>query len=64
MIQNGINGVLTETSSKDIAKGIDQLYKKIGSRRFNKTSLVKAIEMYSWNVVADLILKIYQKFCD
>jgi D-inositol-3-phosphate glycosyltransferase len=64
VIQNGINGVLTETSSKDIAKGIDQLYKKIGSRRFNKTSLVKAIEMYSWNVVTDLILNIYQKFCD
>ncbi len=59
IVQDGYNGVIVDTSSAALAKGIDQMYKKLGNRRFNKQSLIKSIEDYSWDVITDKMIKLY-----
>ncbi len=61
IVQDGYNGVIVEGNSSELAKGIDKMYKKLGNRRFNKQSLIRSIEDYSWDVIADKMIKMYDE---
>ena len=61
IVQDGYNGVIVERSSGELAKGIDKMYKKLGNRRFNKQSLIRSIEDYSWDVIAGKMIEMYDE---
>ena len=61
IVQDGFNGFLVESTSSSLAKGIDQLYKKLGNRRFNKKALIKTIEDYSWDVISSKMIDLYRE---